>query len=408
MRKSRRRLQGEVDTLTAAPSISRAQRRFLPVLRTWLGVVEDEEADLARLERDSPQVPLVFVPGAPVSQTEQSLFVGREDVAQQLDQDLATERPVPLVLLGQRRLGKSTLVNFLPRLLGTGTRVVARSFQGLSGEELKDQPHRLIELEVQTELMKAGLRELASPPGSSAWSKTLRWLESLEEPLEARQLRLLVAIDEVEGLERGIKDGWGDPSFLDFVRAAGDRLLRTRFLLITAQPFSRLGPHWSDRLISAQIRRLKPLEEEDARRLLTEPVPNFPDIYPDGGVERLIEATGCHPYLLQLTAYQLVQRLNTAQRLKATDDDLTAALDRALEENNLFQNLWDDFTEAERQLMAAMARGGDWETSPTTELNRARTDLARELYIRKSADEDSWQISVPLFAEWICEIGAPS
>ena len=401
--RARKELERTFDLFTSTRV--REGRRYLLVVKAWLDRVADEEAALAALEQERPQVPLVFVSGVPLTPADESLFVGRTDLIRLLDQDLAAERPVPLVLLGQRRMGKSTLLNFLPRLLGTGTRVVHLDFQGLSGNPLRGEPHRWVAAQVVAALASEKIAAAFSPPEEPAWGATLDWLSALEEPLAAAGRRLLIALDEVEGLERGIKEGWSDPAFLDFLRAAGDRLHRSRFLLVTAHPFSRLGPHWSDRLISAQTRRIEPLAEEEARVLLTRPVAGFPDIYPPGGVERFLAATACHPYLLQLTAYDLTRRLNDAGRLKATDDDLTAALDRALEENNLFQNLWDDLTATEKALMAALARGEELTTAAgADELSQARRDLAREQLIRQ--DGEGWQVAVPLFARWIREIGS--
>lgn len=401
--RARKELERTLDLL--ASTRLRDGRRFLLVVKAWLDRVADEEAALAALEREQPQVPLVFVAGVPLTPADESLFVGRRDLVRLLDQDLTAERPVPLVLLGLRRMGKSTLLNFLPRLLGTGTRVVHLDFQGLSGNPLRGEPHRWVAAEVAAALAGQGIE--ARPLEAAPWGATLDWLAELEEPLTTADRRLLIALDEVEGLERGIREGWSDPAFLDFLRAAGDRLHRSRFLLVTAHPFSRLGPHWSDRLISARTRRIEPLAEEEARALLTQPVAGFPDIYPPGGVERLLGETACHPYLLQLTAYDLTRRLNEASRLKATDDDLTAALDQALEENNLFQNLWDDLTTTERRLLEALARGEELPEAAgeaSEVLSQARRELAREqLILRRS---EGWRVAVPLFSRWVREIGA--
>ena len=400
--RARKELERTLDLLTSTRL--RDGRRFLLVVKAWLDRVADEEAALAALEKESPQVPLVFIAGVPITPADESLFVGRRDLVRLLDQDLAAERPVPLVLLGQRRMGKSTLLNFLPRLLGTGTRVVSLNFQGLSGNPLRGEPHCWVAAEVAKSLADA-----SPPPEKASWGATLDWLSALEETLASSDLRMLIALDEVEGLERGIREEWSDPAFLDFLRAAGDRLRRIRFLLVTAHPFSRLGPHWSDRLISAQTRRIEPLAEEEARALLTRPVTGFPDIYPPGGVEHLLTETACHPYLLQLTAYLLTRRLNEAGRLKATDDDLTAALDQALEENTLFQYLWDDLSATEQRLMAALARGEEptaaaGEAAET--LSQARRELTREQLIQRSNEGEGWRVAVPLFARWIREIGS--
>jgi uncharacterized protein len=86
-----------------------------------------------------------------------------------------------------------------------------------------------------------------------------------------------VVIDEVERVEDGIRDGWCSTDFLDFLRAAGDALRQIRFLLLAAYPLHRLGPHWTDRLVSVISRTISYLDERDARELITRPIPEFPD-----------------------------------------------------------------------------------------------------------------------------------
>ena len=88
-------------------------------------------------------------------------------------------------------------------------------------------------------------------------------------------------------------------------RAAGDALHNIRFLLLTAYPLHRLGPHWTDRLVSATSRAISYLDEDDARELLAHPIPEFPDIYPEGGIDVILAQTGRHPYLLQMAGDDL-------------------------------------------------------------------------------------------------------
>src|SRR4029079_10671821 len=132
---------------------------------------------------------------------------------------------------------------------------------------------------------------------SDRWGDGLRWLEEFDRACADR--KLLVVIDEIERVEDGIRDGWSSTDFLDFLRAAGDALHNIRFLLLTAYPLHRLGPHWTDRLISITSRTISYLDEHDARDLLTYPIPAFPDISPEGGAALILAQTGRHPYLLQ-------------------------------------------------------------------------------------------------------------
>lgn len=167
-------------------------------------------------------------------------------------------------------------------------------------------------------------------------------------------------------MEDGIRDGWCSTEFLDFVRAAGDSLERIRFLVLTAYPLHRLGNHWVDRLVSATRRTLSYLDETHARDLIVAPAPEFPDIYPDGGVDRILRETGRHPFLIQKVCDELCRLLSKRAQSKASDADLTEAFDAVL---------------------------------------HAR-QLVREGYLEKEGDRV--RLAVPLFGVWIVDTQGPA
>lgn len=172
----------------------------------------------------------------------------------------------------------------LPERLGAGTTVIIVGFQNLSGSPHREHPHRWL----AEELQKAR-PALPKPPDSPAWGETLTWFQQAEAALG--ETRVLLALDEIERVQTGINEGWGSPAFLDFLRAAGDSLRRIRLLLVAANPLHRLGPAWTDRLISVvhrEITYLLPVEAED---LIQNPMPGFPDIYPPGCVARIVRET---------------------------------------------------------------------------------------------------------------------
>ncbi len=124
-------------------------------------------------------------------------------------------------------------------------------------------------------------------------------------------------------------------------------------------------------------------------------MPGFPDIYPPGGVERLVRETHGHPYLLQLVCDALVRDLNGRQRLTAEDADITRALDRALDATPLFRELWDDRTDDERALLRRLAEPESLALEPSSALRA----LVQEGYVE--ASEGLYFIAVPLFRSWI-------
>ena len=70
--------------------------------------------------------------------------------------------------------------------------------------------------------------------------------------------------------------------------------------------------NWSGYFVNVQTLRVSFLHKDEARRLITRPIPTFPgeDIYGDGVVERIIAETGCHPFLVQAVSSALIDYLN--------------------------------------------------------------------------------------------------
>jgi hypothetical protein len=318
------------------------------------------------------------------------LFKGRADLIRLIDHDLADDRRAPFWLFGQRRMGKSSLLNMLPERLGTGATVVKLNFQGLSGDQFLATPH----LRLALELAKAR-PELGSPPTATAWSETLEWLRRGEPLLEEH--RILVTIDEVEGLQRCIDAGQTTHAFLDFVRAAGDELRRIRLVLVSAAPPHRLGRPWMDRLISAVHRELSYLLPEEAEELIRNPMPDFPDIYPSGGVERIVRETHGHPFLVQAVCDALIRDLNGRRRLKADDTDLTRAFDAAisLAGKAVFGDLWGARTGEEQELLRRLSKAGELKLEPTPPLQ----ELRQQGFVEEHGG--LFVITVPLFGAWI-------
>lgn len=389
------RARTRLETFLTTPRSRRKEpfaHRLLQTAAVWLESVNERGALLEREMRERPQVPMVFVAGAPLrpAATEGSgLFKGRRDLATVLEQDLSPGRRGVMVVIGQRRMGKSSFALWLPRLLGTGTAVVRVDFQGLGGERHRAHPHRVI-----VDALAKELPGLPTPPTGDAWGDALTWLAAVEE--STLGAHVLIVVDEVEKVEEGIREGWCGREFLDFARAVGDRLDRVRLLLLCARPLSRLGAHWPDRLISATVRTLGPLDEKAARELITKPIEDFPAIYPDGGVERILAETGRHPFLIQKVCDDLCRLLNERGGLRrATTDELDEVIEANAAELLLFRELWESRTPEERAVLQALARGDSVTRSTVFEA------LLREGFIAR--DGERYFIAVPMFQRWIAD-----
>ncbi len=74
---------------------------------------------MGQLERDAGYVHNPFVFGQPIEETESNLFVGRSDTVREIEISLlGAEQKPALVVWGPRRMGKTSVLLQLPRLLG--------------------------------------------------------------------------------------------------------------------------------------------------------------------------------------------------------------------------------------------------------------------------------------------------
>lgn len=383
-------------------------RRLLGVADQWTAIIDTRRSLLAEEIAQNPDIPAVFVAGQPLDPSDPiqlEVFRKRRYVIRILEQDLDSQQRGTLYLSGQRRMGKSTLLRLLPRQLGAATTVAICNFQRLSGQPWARTPHRGVIESVTTALAPvAGLEVPPTEEIGDAWGSALDWLEALDGRLARVEHRLLIAIDEIEALEKGRKDGWCDLAFLDFARAAGDSLTRTRLLLVGAHflSSSALGPEWPDRLISVLPRRLGLLDAKEAEALLRRPVKEFPaSVFGDEVAATILAETGTHPYLIQLVGREVVARLRADGRRVAEPDDVDRAFAIAVNEAgaHLFEFLWNTLEPAQRDVMLALARG---------EAVGADEPIIRGLRAEDFVefDGDRPVLSFPLFGRWVRSSGS--
>lgn len=105
---------------------------YLDALATWQDEARRERAQLdLDAERLEPITRNVYRSGEALRpETDQALFLGRDDLRDRLAREILTAPNLPLLLIqGQRRVGKTSLLNFLPLLLGTHFKVVYRDLR---------------------------------------------------------------------------------------------------------------------------------------------------------------------------------------------------------------------------------------------------------------------------------------
>jgi hypothetical protein len=337
-------------------------RHTLRLLRTaneWRRLLGAEQEKVKALAA-TREIPNPFIFGPPVSESEDNIFTGRRDVVRQIEASLLGAAQAPTLLLqGPRRMGKTSILNQLPRLLGPdfAPAVVDCQNPAVTGSEatlLRYLSRALGEGLRRRRVSVEGLsaQQLAREP----YAVFDKWLERVERAMPAG-MRALLCLDEYERLQSALAAGWG-AAFLDSLRHTFQHRPRVVLMFTGAHTFQELGPAWTDRFISARRMRVSFLRREDVELLLTRPIPEFDMTYAPGALDALVAATSCHPFLTQAVAFELVQLMNEARRREATTADVEEAAGRALVSGDAyFVNVWGDAGAEGQAILRALAAG---------------------------------------------------
>jgi hypothetical protein len=316
--------------------------RFRPIIDHWRTIISARILDYAT-ESDG-EIDNPYVVALPLT-AQQKIFVGRTDISKRLEQFLRKQPCPPLLLYGQRRMGKTSLLNNLTRLLPStiiplfvdlqGLPSLAKDdagfFDNLSREMQYSAQHRGYTLPTLT-------RDTLTP---DPFSSFVQWLNEVEVSLENNLLLLM--LDEFEALNKAFVRGDLDESkILGFFRHLIQHRPRLKILLSGSHRLNEFE-HWASYLINVQTLHISYLKENEARQLIEQPMADFGLTYTPEASQRVLELTRCHPYLVQLLCSEIVTQKNeqpVEKRWIAQVDDVIAAIDKALENSHfLFVNI---------------------------------------------------------------------
>ncbi|MCB9150333.1 MAG: GAF domain-containing protein [Caldilineaceae bacterium] len=272
-------------------------------------------------------IPNPYVAGAPL-RPQSPTFVGRQRDLHFIRHSLSQRgNNVALVLTGQRRIGKTSLLQQLLVQLGDNCAPVYLDCQALGIEP------GLGRLLVDVAAAIAATLNLAPPEPTSFGDRPSvhferTFLPQIQQVLGGR--RLLLLFDEFEELEARVDRGRLEPELFPYLRHLIQHSPNLAVLFAGTHRLHDLNPtYWSAFFNVAQYRRMGHLSLEDARHLITAPVAPLLQ-YDDLALEWMLRVSGKHPYFLQLLCYTLVNRANAAERSYITAAQVRAAIDETL------------------------------------------------------------------------------
>lgn len=319
-------------------------------------------ADMVHLlppQRDFSPIDNPYMPGTPL-RSDSPLFYGREELFEFIiDNAGKISRRDVLILIGQRRMGKTSALLRLGQHLPRTLLPVYIDCQSLG--VVPGMPAFFHDLAWHIADVAGERGYPIEVPDVSAWqADPARLFRQDFIPAVRRTLpektKLLLVFDEFEALENLVQDGVLPRTLFTYLRHMMQHSEGFGFIFVGTRRLEQMtSDYWSVLFNIALYGQIGFLSREATAKLITEPVsPHI--IYDDLALDKIWRVTAGHPYFLQLVCYTLVKRANRRRTGYITISDVNAALDEMLQLGEVhFAYIWRQSTYAERALLAAVA-----------------------------------------------------
>jgi hypothetical protein len=322
---------------------------------------DDRFADSVRLLVPAGEfqfIPNPYVVGTPL-QAGSALFFGREEQVAFILENLSAAHRNNLVLIGQRRTGKTSLLKQLPARLGDAYLPVYLDGQALGLDPGMPSFFLGLATEIAFALEDRGFAIEPPAPGdfseAPAASFERGFLARVRAAIGARHLLLL--LDEFEELEASVRRGALDTTVFGFLRHLIQHAGELSVIFCGTHRLEELASDYWGALFNISLyRHVGFLEHAQSLRLIQEPVVRYGMRYDDLALEKIWRVTAGHPYFLQLLCHTLVNRHNRTRRGYVTVDDVSAALETLLAAGEAHvMYLWAESSADERLALAALS-----------------------------------------------------
>ncbi len=298
-----------------------------------------------------------YIAGAPVVET--SMFFGREDIFGWIERSL-TGKFVNhiLVLHGQRRVGKTSVLKQIPRHLSPSYIQIFFDLQGRTNTTLDrflwwmaSEISRTLKRECNLDLPKIERNAFADP---EAFIND--FLPFLRKQLSEKVL--LLTFDEFDTLDRAdIQDSLARPLIAYLRRLMEVEGLNFIFSIgSSGNKLENMQASYTDFFKSALYRKVSFLTKDDCSRLITKPVEGT-ITYEPAAIEKISYFTSGHPYFTQLMCHELFSRCQKTGERTITASDVADILGDVIERGTVnLKFVWDEASDLEKWLLAAMAQ----------------------------------------------------
>lgn len=353
-----------------------------------------------------------YIVGNPVK--DKTGFFGRQDIFRDVMRVLRQRESNAIVLYGQRRIGKTSVLLQLEKQLAAEGEFTPVYFD-LQDKAAKSLPEVLYEL--SQHISRVTGHAIASPADFGRTGDYFRstFLPQIAEKVASGGLVLL--FDEFDVLDSPARTQASE-SFFPYLRQWMTDLQKVKFVFVIGRRPEDLSVRTMYSFKDIQSTRVSFLTPKDAEDVIRQSERNGSLKWDDSAVRRILELSHAHPYFTQLLCSVIWENANEEAPGAAPvvlARDVENAIPQALKFGaNAFNWLWDGLPPAERVVVAAMAEIKDeviTQEKLIETLNQSGVRLvARELEFAPETLID-WEVlikadggyrfAVPLLRRWV-------
>ncbi len=382
--------------------------------------------ELRDWQQEFCNIPNPYSTGTPTYTSE--LFYGREIDMAFLEDNLTRDVKTVIVLYGQRRSGKTSLLVQLMNSTVLGEHIpVLLDMQAVSYHATIKNFLRRVAHAIERAMRQKGI-PITAPKSTDFEIDPIYafevFLDEIEERLVERKLILL--IDEFEVLEEQVTKGRLQSEIFEYLRDIVQHRQNFNFLFSGTHKITEYTKWYRSVFFNIAVHhRLSRLTPRGAEDLIQKPVAGYLE-YEPLTIEKIRRLTADQPYLIHLMCRAIVNYCNALHKNYVTINDVNIVQDEIMETGRYhFDWLWDQIKPEERVLLAAIAESskeeGRW--LPLTEIQEAyrryripyKTDYLLEALImlieadiiesEQTVHEDlrksRFRISVGLYRSWM-------
>ncbi|MFC2028861.1 tetratricopeptide repeat protein [Chloroflexota bacterium] len=301
-----------------------------------------------------------YIAGAPV--VEKRMFFGREGVFEWIETSL-TGKYIDhiLVLHGQRRVGKTSVLKHIPNRLSDKYIPVFIDLQGRVSTSF-DRFLYWLAREIIRALKDHGT-DLPRPDRATFEQDPDHFesvfLPSIEEKLGEHSL--LLTFDEFDTFEStDAQEGLAIP-FMAILKRLMDRPNFSFVFSIgsSGRKLENMQAAYTSFFKQALYRKISFLEEYDTRDLIVKPVDGVLT-YSNDAVRRIFEITSGHPYFVQLVCHELFSECQKNDHWQVNVNDVNNILESVVERGTVnLKFVWDEVSDLEKWILASLATDPD-------------------------------------------------